>query len=54
MNSPGVTSRTEKRVTRRSKGARWALRFLRVAELMTRGLKPIFFHPPVQRAATQA
>jgi len=52
ISNPGVTSRTEKRVTRRSKGAR-LFRFLRVTTLVTPGLEPIFFHPPIESAAAQ-
>src|SRR5689334_3273770 len=53
MSNPGVTRRTEKRVTRRSNGAR-LFGFLRIAEPVTLGLEPILFHPPIQSAAAQA
>jgi Domain of unknown function (DUF4188) len=53
MSSPGVTSKIENQMTRRSNETLCDLRFLPVAELMTRGLETIFFHPPVQRAAAQ-
>src|SRR4029077_5199015 len=50
---PGATNRIENRVTRRSKGAR-SFRLFRTVELRTRGLEPIFFHPPVEGTAAQA
>src|SRR6478672_1940110 len=50
---PGATRSIMNRVTRRSNGARCFL-FLRGAGLMTRGLEPILFHPPIEGATAQA
>src|SRR5260370_3866818 len=50
----GATSKMEKRVTRRSKGARCDFLWLGLGESLALGLEPILFHPPVQRAAAQA
>src|SRR5258708_16717429 len=51
---PGATSSIEKRVTRRSKGARSVFLRWRARESPALELKPILFHPPVQGAAAQA
>src|SRR5258708_31662017 len=50
----GATNRIDNRVTRRSKGARWRFRLAAVEGLLTLGLEPILFHPPIQSAAAQA
>src|SRR5882757_3815592 len=50
---PGATSSIEKRVTRRSKGARFVFLRWRLRESPALELKPILFHPSVQGAAAQ-
>src|ERR1700691_548822 len=54
LSAPGTARSTEKRATRRSKGARRGFRNLRLHDSLTSGLEPILFHPPVQGAAAQA
>lgn len=53
-SSAGATINQERRVTLRSKGARFGFRNLCLDESLTPGLEPILFHPPVQGAAAQA
>src|SRR5437899_5866149 len=50
----GATNRIDNRVTRRSKGARCRFRLVAVEGLLTFGLEPILFHPPIEGAAAQA
>jgi len=52
--SAGAASNMEKRMTRRSNGARRIFRKFRLDVLLMPGLEPILFHPPVQGAAAQA
>src|SRR6266566_6221392 len=50
----GATNRIDNRVTRRSKGARCRFRLVAVEGLLTFGLEPILFHPPIQSPTAQA
>src|SRR5207245_3715949 len=51
---PGRASSSEKRMIRRSNGARVDLRGILREPSCAVGLEPILFHPPVEGAAAQA